>query len=166
MGHTLYIVSLVCYNVTLQCMYMYIVFCIPCAQQGVVNMPYTSICNGNFSSRYTVSKQKRDVCKHCTKSVGASYGSALESMRSGHHVFAGNSRYLVLPNTYAAALATKRGPVHHQYWNNEAKSRPVGRPHLIISSPSATGRTSLGQNAIIFGRTNIDSPSEQSPAKL
>jgi hypothetical protein len=70
------------------------------------------------------------------------------------------------PNAYAAVLATKEGPLCHQSWSNEAKSRPIGRPWLAVSSPSAKGRTTLGQDgAIIFGRANIDLPGEQSPAE-
>ena len=50
--------------------------------------------------------------------------------------------------------------------NNEAKSRPIDRPQLATSLPSATGRTTLGQEgAIIFGRV-IDLPGEHSPAEL
>jgi hypothetical protein len=49
----------------------------------------------------------------------------------------------------------------------EAKSRPIDRPQVATSSPSAKGQTALGQDGvIIFGRTNIDSPSEQSSAEL
>jgi hypothetical protein len=72
----------------------------------------------------------------------------------------------VLPNAYAAALATKEGLLCRQSWRNEAKSRPIDRPRVATSSPSAKGRTALGQDgAIIFGRANIDLPGEQSPAE-
>ena len=67
----------------------------------------------------------------------------------------------------AAALATKRGPLCRQSWNNEANNRPIDRPHLATSLPSATGRTTLGQEGvIIFGRVNIDLPGKHSPAEL
>ena len=91
--------------------------------------------------------------------------SALESMRSSEHVLVGNS--LQLPNTYAAVLATKEGRLCHLLWNNEAKIRPIDRPQLASSSPSAKGQTTLGQEgAIIFGRTNIDLPGKHSLAEL
>ena len=66
----------------------------------------------------------------------------------------------VLPFVYAAALATKGGPLCRQSWNNEAKNRPIDRLHL------ASGRIILGQEGvIIFGCTNIDLPHEHSPAE-
>ena len=74
----------------------------------------------------------------------------------------------VVSFVYAAALATKGapGPLYHQSWKNEAKSRPIDRPRVATSLPSATGRTTLGQEgAIIFGRANIDLPGKHSPAE-
>ena len=74
----------------------------------------------------------------------------------------------VVSFVYAAALATKGGPLCRQSWKNEAKNRPIDRPHLAISLPSAAGRTTLGQEGpgvIIFGCTNIDLTSEHSPAE-
>ena len=65
----------------------------------------------------------------------------------------------VVSFVYAAALATKGapGPLYRQSWKNEAKSRPIDRPRVATSLPSATGRTTLGQEgAIVFSRMNID----------
>ena len=71
-----------------------------------------------------------------------------------------------MPFVYAVALATKGGPLCRQSRNNEAKDRPIDRPQVATSLPSVTGRTTLGQEgAIIFGRTNIDLPSEHSSAE-
>ena len=54
-------------------------------------------------------------------------------------------------------LATKRGPVHRQSWNNEAKSRPVGRPHLDVGSLckayklyGSGGLCSLGESIFVW----------------
>ena len=59
-------------------------------------------------------------------------------------------------------IATKGGPLCRQSWNNEAKNRP----RVATSLPSTTGRTTLGQeDAIIFGRVNIDLPGKHSPAE-
>ena len=67
---------------------------------------------------------------------------------------------------YAEVLATKGALLCRQSWKNEAKSRPVDRPRVATSSPSATGRTILGQEgAIVFGRANIDLPGKHSPAE-
>ena len=67
---------------------------------------------------------------------------------------------------YAAALATKGAPLCRQSWKNEAESRPIDRPRVATSLPSATGRTTLGQEgAIIFGRAKIDLPGKHSPAE-
>ena len=53
-----------------------------------------------------------------------------------------------------------------QSWNNEAKNRPIDIPRVARSLPSATGRTTLGQEgAIIFYRANIDLPGKHSPAE-
>jgi hypothetical protein len=41
----------------------------------------------------------------------------------------------VLPNAYAAALATKEGPLCHQSWSNETESRPIDKPWVATSSP-------------------------------
>ena len=50
--------------------------------------------------------------------------------------------------------------------NNKAKNKPIDRPRVVTSLPSATGRTTLGQEGvIIFGRANIDLPGEHSPAE-
>ena len=58
----------------------------------------------------------------------------------------------------AEVLAAKGAPLCRRSWKNEAKSRPIDRPQLATSLPSATGRTTLGQEgAIIFGRAHIDS---------
>ena len=66
----------------------------------------------------------------------------------------------------AEVLATKGAPLYRQSWKNEAKSRPIDRPHLATSLPSATGRTTLGQeSAIVFGRAKIDLPGKHSPAE-
>ena len=71
-----------------------------------------------------------------------------------------------MPFVFAAALATKGGPLYRQSWNNEAKDRPIDRPHIATSLPSATGRTTLDQEgAIIIGRMNIDLPGEHSLAE-
>ena len=77
----------------------------------------------------------------------------------------------MLPSAYTCMLqhliATKGSPLYCQSWNNEAKSTPIDRPQVATSSPSAKGRTALGQDsAIIFGYANIDLPGEQSPAEL
>ena len=67
---------------------------------------------------------------------------------------------------YGAALATKGGPFCRQSWNNEAKNRPIDRPRVATSLPSATGRITLGQEgAIIFGHANIHLLGEHSPAE-
>ena len=67
---------------------------------------------------------------------------------------------------HAAALAIKGGPLCHQPWNNEAKSRPIDMPRVATSLPSATERTTLGQESvIIFGRANIDLSGEHSLAE-
>ena len=67
---------------------------------------------------------------------------------------------------YAAALAIKGVQSYCQSWKNEAKSRPIDRPHLATSLPSATGRTTLGQEGVIaFGRANIDLPVKHNPAE-
>ena len=65
---------------------------------------------------------------------------------------------------YAAALATKGAPLCCQSWKNEAKSRPIDRPRVATSLPSAIGRTTLGQEgAIIFSRVNTG---KHSPAEM
>ena len=67
---------------------------------------------------------------------------------------------------YAEVLAAKGAPLCRQSWKNEAKSRPIDRPQLATSLPSATGRTTLGQEgAIVFGRAKIDLPDKHSPAE-
>ena len=67
---------------------------------------------------------------------------------------------------YAEVLATKGAPLCRQSWKNEAKSRPIDRPRVATSLPSATERTTLGQEgAIIFGHANIDLPGKYSPAE-
>ena len=67
---------------------------------------------------------------------------------------------------YAEVLATKGAPLCRQSWENKAKSRPIDRPHLATPLPSATGRTTLGQEgAIVFGRANINLPGKHSPAE-
>ena len=67
---------------------------------------------------------------------------------------------------YAEVLATKGAPLCRQSWKNEAKSRPIDRPQLATSLPSATGRTTSGQEgAIVFGRAKIDLPGKHSPAE-
>ena len=72
----------------------------------------------------------------------------------------------VVSFVYAAALATKGAPLCRQSWKNEAKSRPIDRPRVATSLPSATGRTTLGQEgAIVFSRANIDLPGKHSPAE-
>ena len=72
----------------------------------------------------------------------------------------------MLPNTYAEVLAIKEGPLCRLPCNNEANSRPIYRPRVAVSSPSAKGQTTLGQDgAIIFGHANIDLPGEQNPAE-
>ena len=61
----------------------------------------------------------------------------------------------------AEVLATKGA---RQSWKNEAKSKPIDRPRVATSLPSATGRTTLGQE--VFGRANIDLPGiKHSPAE-
>ena len=67
-----------------------------------------------------------------------------------------------MPFAYAVAfiIATKGGPLCRQPWNNEAKNRQIDRPRVARSLPSATWRTTLGQEgAIIFGRAKY-SPAE------
>ena len=72
----------------------------------------------------------------------------------------------VVSFVYAEVLATKGAPLCRQSWKNEAKSRPIDRPQLATSLPSATGRTTLGQEgAIVFGRAKIDLPGKHSPAE-
>ena len=72
----------------------------------------------------------------------------------------------VVSFAYAAALATKGAPFCRQSWKNKAKSRPIDRPRVATSLPSATGRTTLGQEgAIVFDRANIDFPGKHSPAE-
>ena len=67
---------------------------------------------------------------------------------------------------YAEVLATKGAPLCRQSWKNEAKSRPIDRPQLATSLPSATGRITSGQEgAIVFGRAKIDLPGKHSPAE-
>ena len=67
---------------------------------------------------------------------------------------------------YAEVLATKGAPLCRQSWKNEAKSRPIDRPQLATSLPSATDRTTSGQEgAIVFGRAKIDLPGKHSPAE-
>ena len=71
---------------------------------------------------------------------------------------------------YAAAATKGAAPLCRQSWKDEAKSRPIDRPHLATSLHClyhhATGLTTLGQEgAIIFGRANIDLPGEHSPAE-
>ena len=69
----------------------------------------------------------------------------------------------VVSFVYAAALATKRTPLCCQSWKNEAKSRPIDRPGVATSLPSATGQTTLGQKgAIVFSRANTG---KHSPAE-
>ena len=64
----------------------------------------------------------------------------------------------MLKHSDAEELAAKGAPLCRRSWKNEAKSRPIDRPQLATSLPSATGRTTLGQEgAIIFGRAHIDS---------
>ena len=64
----------------------------------------------------------------------------------------------MLKHSDAEVLAAKGAPLCRRSWKNEAKSRPIDRPQLATSLPSATGRTTLGQEgAIIFGRAHIDS---------
>ena len=72
----------------------------------------------------------------------------------------------MVPNAYAAALATKGGPLFSQYWNNEAKSRAnwQATANYIVTISEKTNLT-LGQDdVIIFGHANIDLPGEQSLA--
>ena len=73
----------------------------------------------------------------------------------------------VVSFAYAAALATKGAPFCRQSWKNKAKSTPIDRPRVATSLPSATGRTTLGQEgAIVFDRANIDFPGiKHSPAE-
>ena len=72
----------------------------------------------------------------------------------------------VVSFVYAEVLATKGAPLCRQSWKNEAKSRPIDRPQLATSLPSATGRTTSGQEgAIVFGRAKIDLPGKHSPAE-
>ena len=50
--------------------------------------------------------------------------------------------------------------------NNEAKNRPIDRPRVATSLPSATGWAALDQEgAIISDRANIDLPDKYSPAE-
>ena len=58
----------------------------------------------------------------------------------------------MLSNAYAAAFATKRGPACRQSWNNEAKSRPIGRPHLDVGSPCKAYK--------LYGSGGLCSPGE------
>ena len=70
----------------------------------------------------------------------------------------------VVSIVYAEVLATKEAPLCRQSWENKAKSRPIDRPHLATSLLS--GQTTLGQeDAIVFGRANIDFPGKHSPAE-
>ena len=56
----------------------------------------------------------------------------------------------------AEVLATKGALLCRQSWKNEAKNKPIDRPRVAPSLPSATGRTALGQErAIVFGRKKI-----------
>ena len=72
----------------------------------------------------------------------------------------------VVSFVYAEALARKGAPLCCQSWKNEAKNRPIDRPRVAATLPSATGRTILGQaSAIVFSHANIDSPGKHSPTK-
>ena len=51
---------------------------------------------------------------------------------------------------YAAALATKGAPLCRQSWKNEAKSRPIDRPRVATSLPSATGRITWAKKVRSF----------------
>ena len=56
----------------------------------------------------------------------------------------------VVSFVYAELLATKGAPLCRQSWKNEAKSRSIDRPQLATTLPSATGRTTLGQEGAII----------------
>ena len=74
----------------------------------------------------------------------------------------------VVAFVYAAAIATRGGPLCRQSWKNEAKNRPIDRPRVATSLPSATERITVDQEGaiIIPSRANIDSPSKHSPTEL